>query len=449
MATLLFVCAAMPFSLSQFKSRLPFVGHSTDATWWVGLSGGLDSCVLLHALAALQLPIKLHALHINHQISPNAMQWQQHCADLCCALNIPFTAVSVEVKNTGRGIEDAAREARYAVFETHMRFGDYLFTAHHADDQAETILLRLMRGTGPRGLTAMAQQRPLAAGILCRPLLDFTRADLEEYAQTHGLTWVNDESNANDHYDRNYLRNQVMPVLRERWPGFAGKWQQTAELCAANEGLIEELAGQDLLLADLKPSLVGTSVNLVYVESLSIARRHNLFRAWLRGQGLSAPEQQHLNQIEQQIMGARQDAETQVAWGNLSLRVYRQRVYALPLVDLPLVPDVPPSFGTSINLSAGFQLSAEMSDIGSRLKADLPNLHIRFRQGGERCRPAGRAHSQTLKRLLQDYAAEPWLRESLPLVYSGDNLVAVADLWICEGYQAEDVGFKLVYSFKP
>jgi tRNA(Ile)-lysidine synthase len=435
----------MNFSPANLQRFLPQI---STGVWWIALSGGLDSCVLLHSLVALQLPIKLHALHINHQISPNANTWQQHCAHLCAQLNIPFTAVKVNVKNTGRGLEDAAREARYAVFEQHLAVGDYLLTAHHADDQSETMLLRLMRGTGPRGLAAMAQSRSLGAGTLYRPLLNFTRAELEAYAQAQDLSWVTDESNANDHYDRNYLRNQVIPFLRERWPAFANKWQQTADLCAANEALIEELAAQDLLLADFKPAFVGTSISLPYLESLSASRRHNLIRSWLRGQRLSAPEQQHLQQIEQQIIGRRQDAETQVTWSNVSLRVYRQRVFAFQLIDLPFISDESIEFTSSIiSLPANFIVGFELVE-GSTiplLRADLPALHVRFRKGGERCKPIGRNHSQTLKRLLQDYGIEPWLRESLPLIYSGDNLVAVANLWICEGYQAEANGYCLKY----
>lgn len=438
----------MSFSAANLQRFLP---QTSTGVWWIALSGGLDSCVLLHSLTTLQLPVKLHALHINHQISPNADTWQQHCADVCAQLNVPFTAVKVDVKNTGRGIEDAAREARYAVFEQHLTAEDYLLTAHHADDQSETMLLRLMRGTGPRGLAAMAQQRPLAAGTLYRPLLNFTRAELKAYAQAQGFIWVNDESNTNDHYNRNYLRNQVIPLLRERWPAFASKWQQTADLCAANEVLVEELAAQDLLLADFKTALVGTNISLYYLASLSIGRRHNLIRSWLRGQGLSTPEQQHLQQIEQQIMAGRQDAETQVTWGDVSLRVYRQRVYVLPLADLPYRPEIVNEFSLITELPADFSFGFELdeSHTKSLLKADLPNLHLRFRQGGERCQPAGRAHSQTLKRLLQDYGIEPWLRENLPLVYSGDNLVAVANLWICEGYQAEAGGYCLKYERIP
>lgn len=440
----------MKFSPAALQVALP---PSPSGVWWVALSGGLDSCVLLHALAALQLPVTLRALHINHQISVNADNWQQQCADLCAQLQVPFTAVKVSVKNSGRGLEDAARAARYEVFEQSIQTGDLLLTAHHGDDQSETLLLRLMRGTGPRGLAAMASLRPLGLGSLHRPLLNFTRADLEEYAQIQQLSWVTDESNSDDHYDRNYLRNQVMPLLRQRWPGFAGKWQQTAELCATNEALIEELAAQDLQLANFQPALVGTSISLDYLQSLSLARRHNLLRTWLRGQGLAIPEQQHLQQVEQQIIGGRQDAETQVSWADVSLRVYRQRLFALPSAELPGIDretSAAISLDTTVSLGRALQFSAELSygSDGPLLQADLPNLHLAFRRGGERCRPAGRAHSQTLKRLLQDYGVEPWLRESLPLVYSGDTLVAVANLWICEGYSASAGGYRLKYERK-
>lgn len=421
----------MNLSPASFSAYLPTVPTDTAVTWWVALSGGLDSCVLLHVLAASNLPIRLHGLHINHQISPNADAWQQHCANYCAQLGIAFTAIKVEVKNTGKGVEDAARTARYAVFEQHVSVNDYLFTAHHTDDQSETLLLRLMRGAGPRGLAAMAAYRPLAAGVLHRPLLHFSRRDLEIYACHYSLAWVKDESNLDDHYDRNYLRNQVLPLLRERWPQFTQKWQQTAELCAENDALIEELAAQDLSLAGFSTEFIGTSIGLPYIASLTPVRRHNVLRFWLRGQGLGTPEQQHLRHIERQIINGRRDAEVQVNWGDVSLRVYRERVYALPLNHLPVSGELP------------FKIS-EASD-KPLLRADLPNLHIRYRQGGERCRPAGRAHSQTLKRLLQEYGIAPWFRESLPLVYSDDVLVAVSDVWICEGYVAEGEGYRLKY----
>lgn len=415
----------MAFTAAQLRTYLPEFNTTTDASppvWWLGFSGGLDSTVLLHALVQLQLPVILRAVHINHQISPNANQWQTQCAAVCAQLGVEFIAEKVSVINAGKGIEDAARAARYVVFERVVGAGDYLLTAHHANDQAETLLLRLLRGTGPRGLAAMAAQRPLGKAHLCRPLLSFSRVELEDYAHEHQLIWVDDESNQDDHYDRNFLRNQVLPLLASRWPSFQRKWQQTAELCAQQEQLLETIAQEDLAHAAVRTERVGQSINLDHIHSLSSARQQNLVRYWLRTAGFSAPEQSHWQQIQQQLFNGREDAEANVTWGDVSLRVFRSRLYLLP-VELPVM---------TLDLVASYERTLP------RLKASLPNLDIRFRQGGERCKPAGRHHSQTLKKLLQEYGLEPWLRDSLPLVYSGDELVAVGDVWICAGFVAAE-----------
>ncbi len=420
----------MAFTSEQLRTYLPAVA-SPSSIWWIGFSGGLDSTVLLHALAQLRLPVQLRALHINHQISPNADAWQTQCADFCAQYSIPFHVEKVRVENTGKGIEDAARAVRYSVFEKNLAPGDYLLTAHHANDQAETLLLRLMRGTGPRGLAAMASVRILGAGLLARPLLHFTRVELEAYAQTQQLSWVDDESNLDDDYDRNFLRNQVMPLLHSRWPEFKRKWQQTAELCARQEAVMEELAREDLVRAAPLAERVGQSIELNALLGLSPARKQNVLRYWLRLINHTTPEQLHWQQIEQQIFGGREDAQTRVSWGNVALQTYRQRLYALPL-QLP-------------ELELQFELRT--SNVNPRLKTDLPDLHIRYRTGSERCKPVGRAHSQTLKKLLQEHALEPWLRDKVPLVFSGDDLVAVGDLWVCADFvAAEDAtGYGLIW----
>jgi tRNA(Ile)-lysidine synthase len=279
----------------------------------------------------------------------------------------------------------------------------------------------LMRGTGPRGLAGMAGHRPLGTGQLCRPFLRFSRAELECYAREQQLTWVNDESNADDHYDRNFLRNQIMPRLYSRWPALTRKWQQTAELCAANETLLEEVAAEDLRRADEKTERTGRSLALKVFDSLSQIRQQNMLRYWLMQQGYAVPEHHHWQQIYQQLATSKMDAQIDIRWGNVSLRVYRDRLYCLPQVV------------ETGNLSWN---PAPFFSTESRLKTNLPNLHIRYRQGGERCKPEGRAHSQTLKKLLQDYGLEPWLRDKVPLLYSDETLVAVGDLWICAGYRA-------------
>jgi len=424
----------MAFSSEQLRIYLPAIpasGPASGAIWWVGFSGGLDSTVLLHALAQLHLPVHLRALHINHQISSNADTWQAQCADFCARYSIPFHSEKVHVENTGKGIEDAARSARYGVFEKNLAPHDVLLTAHHANDQAETLLLRLMRGTGPRGLAAMASTRALGAGSLVRPLLQFSRAELEAYARTHQLEWSDDESNSDDNYDRNFLRNQVMPLLQSRWPEFKRKWQQTAELCAQQESLIEEIAHQDLLGAAPLIERIGQSIELGFLQSLSAVRQQNLLRYWLRLLNHTTPEQLHWQQIEQQLLRGREDAQANVSWGNVSLQVYRNRLYLLPL-QLPEIK---------------LQFESLAQDTKPRLKTNLPDVHIRYRSGGERCKPFGRNHSQTLKKLLQEYALEPWLRDKVPLVFSGENLIAVGDLWVCADFVAEggEAGYRLIW----
>jgi tRNA(Ile)-lysidine synthase len=445
----------MTFSSAVLESLLP-KGDTTQRLW-VALSGGLDSVVLLHALASLNLATPLRALHVNHQISPHANRWQQHCESLCAELQVPFHAEVVQVERAGHGLEDAARVARYAVFERHLQAGDFLLTAHHADDQVETFFLRLLRGAGPRGLAAMAQQRPLGVGYLYRPLLTFSRAELQTYADIHQLTWVEDESNLDTHYDRNYLRQRVIPLLQERWPQLQRRIQQSADLWADSEALLMELAEQDSHQCKPRPERLGQSLCLLALAQLTIARRHNVLRYWLRNLGFDMPEQLHLQQFEQQLMAARQDAEVALGWGNLVLHRYRGRLYVLPRPSPQTSAQVQQIQAFALNAQTAqvplpnggdltFEYCEEVSGLNC-LSAHLRDLSLRWRQGGERCRPAGRAHSQTLKRLLQEYALEPWWRDALPLVFSSDELVAVGDLWVCHGFVATvgQPGYRLVW----
>jgi tRNA(Ile)-lysidine synthase len=428
----------MTFSLEELSQALPADTRQTvsaERAWWVAYSGGLDSTVLLHALAMLNLPVSLRAIHVNHQISLNAHSWQEHCVVICQQLKIPLVIEKVIVKNTGKGIEDAARELRHDAFKKHLATGDILFTAHHADDQAETLLLRLFRGAGPAGLSAMARERECGDGILYRPLLSFTRAELEAYAEDNELMWINDESNSDDHYNRNFLRNQVIPLLQQRWPTLTQQLQRTAELCAQQEVITKTVAQEDFALLGERQERVGKSIDLTVFSHLPTARQQNLLRYWLAKNNYDLPEYVHWEEFQQQIFHARDDAHTELRWGNVSLRLFQQRLYLLP-IELP-------------EFKLTFQLSTEK--LALRLNLSPEQLEIRYRKGGERCKPAGRAHSQTLKKLLQEYVLEPWLRDQVPLVYYQDQIVAVGDLWICEGFvaQANESGYALSWVSFP
>lgn len=428
------------------KSLANFISSHRDIRrLWVALSGGLDSCVLLHLLARMEPPVPVQVLHINHQLSPLAGEWQVHCKTLADTYGFPFVCASVEVARDGRGLEMAAREARYAAFERHMEPGDMLLMAHHRDDQAETLLLRLLRGTGVRGLGAMVPERPLGAGLAGRPLLLHSRVELQAYAQAENLQWVEDESNQSGDFDRNYLRLDVLPLLAKRWPGFTRRWAETAKLAQQNERLLQEYATEDLLAANQRQERLGQSVALDDLAKLSELRCNALLRYWIQTCGYRAPEQVHLEQIDQ-FFTAVEDAQPLLVWGDCELRRFAGRLYLLPRLAAMTPQNVMWNPVKTLTLADSSRLSAVESSAG--LRADK-HYHISLRQGGERCQPHNRAHSQTLKKLLQEYQLEPWLRDHIPLIYAGDQLAAVGDLWVCRDFFTEQApAWEVVWSYK-
>ena len=394
---------------------------------YVGYSGGLDSQVLLHALINLLGPKKITALHINHQISPNADHWQAHCAEQCRQLGVALQAFRVNLE-AGENTELAARNARYQVFEAALDKGDLLLLAHHADDQAETVLYRLLRCSGPRGLAGMPRSRSLGKGQLLRPLLDTTRADLHQYAQAHGLSWVEDESNMALDYDRNFLRHNVIPAIEQRWPDLPKRLGQVAQLCLETDELNHQLANADLQNASEKRERLGVSIEQENLAQLSVLRRHNLIRFWLQKHGYSMPAKKRLERIHRELLEARHDANPIIDFGDCQLRRYNQRIYLLP----PLPPA--PVVDTEIHWDGKQPLQIEGSGQLAVAEPFAQPVIVRFRQGGERCQPQGRNSSQSLKKLFQEYQLEPWLRERVPLIYSlnGEQIVAVAGLFAVE-----------------
>lgn len=415
---------------AQLALRLaPFREHRR---WWIAFSGGLDSSVLLdlcHHLSRDNGWPPLAAIHVNHQLNPRAAAWAEHCRTICAQRNIPLVCETVTVDRAGLGIEAAARIARYAVFDAIIGPDELLLQAHHADDQAETVLLRLLRGSAPTQLAAIPARRPLGAGELFRPLLSDTRADLEDYAQRQGLSWIEDDSNADRRFDRNYLRHCVMPKLQERWPAYQDRFAHCATQAAETQQLLEEVATDDLARC-----ASGDVLTVSHLRGLSAPRRLNLLRHWLSQLRLPAPSRDQLEQTLALIEASTVD-EPVIAWPGGEIRRFRDGLYAMP--------PVPPFEGWRIRPwqplhpveSLGGGRLAVRPSVGAGLRQGLP-LEIRARTSGERCQPVGRPHSQTLRRLLQEYGVPPWLRDRLPLVYSGDELVAVADLWVCDGYQA-------------
>jgi tRNA(Ile)-lysidine synthase len=414
--------------LRRFLQTLPPAGR-----YLVAYSGGLDSHVLLHALNALG--VNLAAVHVHHGLSPNADLWSEHCLAVCKELDVPCRVSRVQVTAAGSGLEAAARSARYAALEQALGEGEMLLTAHHQDDQAETLLLMLLRGAGVAGLAAMPPLRRCAAGWLARPLLDLPRDALRHYAQTQGLSWVDDESNFDTSLDRNHLRHDLLPRLRQRWPAASRAMARSAAHLAEAKELLEELAAADL--ARSGGSRPGT-LSVAALGQLTPARRRNLLRYWVRGQGLPLPDSVHLRRIEQEILPARPDAEPHVAWPGAEVRRYRDDLHALwplaplPAAELPWTADAPLALSDGRILvavpAAGLGLSAARC-AGARIT-------VRFRAGGERCAPVGRGHSHELKKLFQEAGVPPWERERVPLLFVDGVLAQVLGYWICEPFAA-------------
>ena len=391
----------------------------------------LDLLANLNEDTSKALP-ELHAVHVNHQLSDAADHWAVHCQRLCDARNIPLQVRRVDVNIEGRGLEAAAREARYAVFSDILGEGELLIMAHHLDDQVETFFLRLLRGAGTGGLVAMPESRSLGGGSLIRPLLAFPRAELESYAGTHALEWIEDDSNADDSLDRNFLRRRVLPLLEERWPHYRNTIEEARTAIEAAE---QQLRLTDLqALQPLRSTVFEEPV--LAVDGLCASgnqRACRLLRAWLVEFGWPVPGREQLREFVGQLMASSVNARPVLQGVGYQLRRFRGNVHAgvdvgcATLEDRPLIP------GATLQLLGIGRLEL-VSTMGQGLKL-APDC-VRFRLGGERCRPVGRARSQSLKKLFQDEAVPDWWRGRVPLLYCRGELVAVGDLWICEGYQA-------------
>lgn len=295
----------------------------------IAYSGGVDSTVLLHQLAQAHPPEQLRAIHINHALYPEADTWQLHCEQYCHFLNIEFICVKLQDKPpVGESIEAWARTQRLAIFEQHLKQDEILMTAHHADDQAETILFQLIRGAGPKGLSAMGAEKSLGQGTWVRPFLNVSKAEILAYAQLHELSWITDHSNEDTQFDRNFLRKRILPLLKERWPSVDQTLTRSARHCAEQEALLESLL-TPLYLAALgsKPGTLSIKALLQYEPRIQRA----LIRYWLRGKNYPMPGHKKFEKIFEDLIPARPDAQPQIVWGEVCLRRYRDDLYALSL----------------------------------------------------------------------------------------------------------------------
>lgn len=388
-----------------------------------------------------RLSVPLRAIHINHGLQAPAASWAEHCRQVCQDLQIPLHVEQVHCQLGSRiSVEEAARSARYGAFERLLQEGEVLLLGHHLDDQIETLWLRLLRGAGMHGLAAMPPSRPLGQGRLLRPLLDVPLASITAYAQAQNLAWIEDPSNDDDSFDRNFLRNRLLPMLAERWPGYAGPLQRAAEHARDAAAVLDALAAEDL-----QQCQQGAAVDLDRLRLLSESRQRNLLRFWLRRQGLQPPPQERLQAGLRAFLEAAVDRSPMLEWGGVRLRRYRNRLLLDHVVEGPLAAFAW-DLSSPLRLPGGeWQVRPAVGE-GVRAALRQRRVEVRFRQGGERCRLAGEPHSRSLKKLLQATDLAPWERQRLPLVYVDDQLAAVADLWICEGFQAAagEAGLRIV-----
>jgi tRNA(Ile)-lysidine synthase len=397
----------------------------------VALSGGRDSVVLLHALSRLQqagvLPCSLAAVHVHHGLSPQADAWEAFCASFCQRCGVPFDCVRVVVpRDQGEGLEAAARRQRHAVFAGCA--ADWLVLAHHRADQAETVLLRLLRGAGVAGVAAMRAERVQAQGpALVRPLLDVPRQVLETYAGEHALAWIEDESNDDRHFRRNFLRHEVLPRIEEKFPGAQQSLVRAAAHFAESAQLLDELAAIDCA-ASRSPA---GRLRLLDLNALSPARARNLLRhVWLQA-GFRAPDTRWIDEALRQLAQADGLSEICVATVDGALHVYRGELYLIP-PERP-VPAAPtpwsgeaelPWLGGTIRF-----VPSRGAGIASRWLADGP-LTLCARQGGERLQPVAKRPRRTLRNLFQEQGMPPWQRQRLPFLWRQEQLVWVGGLGV-------------------
>ena len=416
-------------------SILAFLNAEPAKTYYLAYSAGLDSHVLLHACAAVQAqaPNTFHfqAIHIHHGLQTCADAWVQHAEQVCAALQLPLTLIYLDLKPAvGDSIEAVARQARYQALSTCLGRDDLLLTAHHQDDQAETFLFNALRGSGGMGLAAMPAVRALGLGKLGRPLLNCSRAQLEAYAQQHQLQAVQDPSNEQTQFDRNYLRHEIIPRLRSRWPAVAQTLSRAATWQAEQQQVLDHLLAKSLVqVKGSQPATLSVAALMTQAAYLQKA----LIRHWLQQLGFTVPSAKKLQQILTDVLAAALDANPCVTWGGCELRRYRDDLYALT----PLSPHDPKQILVWADLEQDLMirtlnLCLSSQSLSTRFKQIVANsslpVTVRFRQGGERVRNL-QGSCLALKTLFQAAGIPPWERERIPLIYLGDDLQVVLGVY--------------------
>ncbi len=397
----------------------------------MGLSGGADSAALLAATVAVGKEFRglpLRAVHIDHGLQASASEFRDMCQKLCQHLGVPLSIIRVEVDDrAGLSIEASAREARYAAIAQELKSGECLLTAHHRKDQAETLLLQALRGAGVKGLSAMPACRALGLGWHVRPLLDVPHRELLHFGEhLKDFVWT-DPMNADLRFERAYLRGALWPLIEKRWPGAEISLSRTARHMADAQKMLDSAAAPEV--ARLRD---GEALSVPGLRALAPFKRMSVLRQWLAEAGADAPSAARLAEALRQVLEAHSDHQCAIAWGHHALRRYRQRLF-LTDVDPPRLQ--PGSWSST--RAAVFPLGGNLGCLSWGVQAGgiaaeaLPAIvMVRGREGGEMLKPAISARTHTVQHLCQSQGVLPWMRDALPFIFAGDELIAVADLWI-------------------
>lgn len=404
----------------------------------LALSGGVDSRVLLALLVRYrnELGVDVCAVHVHHGLSDNADQWAEDCQQWCNEASVPLTIEKVSLDiHSGESIEKLARDARYQALSQHINDNDILVLGQHADDQIETFLLALKRGSGPKGLASMAYSAPFSQGRLLRPLLSVKRADIESFARDQQLRWVTDESNDDVRYERNFIRHRITPVLSERWPSIHQAVQRSAELCAEQEQLLEELLQGQLTQALHEDN----SLQIDALLSQSEGVRRQLIRQWMSRNGMVMPSRKHTDMIWQEVGLAAQDANPILKLSDKEIRRFEHRLYCVGECKDISSWKSPIQIGKSVLLPDELgKLEIKASGGSLRLPENLSDLWVSFNPEGLSACPSGRAGSRKLKKLFQEYGVPSWLRRRTPILMYQNKVVAVANLFIDRDFIGQD-----------
>lgn len=411
----------------------------------IAYSGGMDSHVLLDLCMQLKSQGKhqFRVIHINHQLSPQANQWATHCQTVCQQYEIDFAVHTLQITNRrGASLENLARKKRYQLFAEHMLEDEILLTAHHEDDQAETVILQLIRGAGPKGLSAMPTTKKFAYGHHARPLLNITRKDLRTYANKKKLIWIDDESNDELYLRRNFIRKKVMPVLQSQLPNVSRCLARAARHCAQADNLLHDFANE--MLQTLQGERPG-NLSVKKLLQLTSQQQTLVLRTWIKQHAHLLPSEKKMHAIKNELLRAAGDKNPRLLFGETELRRYRDDIFLF---------DKTQSLGTRQEIIWDFSADLIIPNIGilqskkifsAGLTTQIKKVIIKFREGGERIVVNGKR--RRLKNCLQDWGVPVWERENLPLIYADNRIVSVANYFVDRAFTAKEneAGYQITF----